>query len=129
MISIDDYLTTHGKHRDRLVHVTEEIRGNAELIVGKVNALLERYGTNRLLTSGYRDPTSNATAGGAKYSWHMQGLAADIDDLAGNLGEWVLDHETALVDIGLFAEDPRFTSGWVHVQTEPPRSGKRVFKP
>lgn len=30
------------------------------------------------ITSGYRTPTHNAKVGGAKYSYHMRGMAADI---------------------------------------------------
>ena len=31
-----------------------------------------------VITSGYRTPTWNKKAGGAKYSYHMRGMAADI---------------------------------------------------
>ncbi len=127
MITLDDILTTCGKHRDRLVYVDDKIRENAVVLAARVNRLLDMFGHPRRLTSGFRDPTSNAAAGGAKYSWHMRGCAADIDDVAGKLGEWLTDE--ALQACELWAENPRFTPGWVHVQTEPPLSGKRRFKP
>ena len=31
-----------------------------------------------IITSGYRTPEWNAKCGGAKYSYHMRGMAADI---------------------------------------------------
>lgn len=31
-----------------------------------------------IITSGYRTPTRNKEVGGAKYSYHMRGMAADI---------------------------------------------------
>lgn len=31
-----------------------------------------------IITSGYRTPTHNAKVGGAKYSYHMRGMAVDI---------------------------------------------------
>lgn len=31
-----------------------------------------------IITSGYRTPERNAKCGGAKYSYHMRGMAADI---------------------------------------------------
>lgn len=31
-----------------------------------------------IITSGYRTPDHNAKVGGAKYSYHMRGMAADI---------------------------------------------------
>lgn len=31
-----------------------------------------------IITSGYRTPTQNEKTGGAKYSYHMRGMAADI---------------------------------------------------
>lgn len=31
-----------------------------------------------IITSGYRTPTHNKEVGGAKYSYHMRGMAADI---------------------------------------------------
>lgn len=31
-----------------------------------------------IITSGYRTPTQNAKVGGAKYSYHMRGMAVDI---------------------------------------------------
>ena len=40
--------------------------------------LRERIGVPIIITSGYRTPEWNKKAGGAKYSYHMRGMAADI---------------------------------------------------
>ena len=37
--------------------------------------------------------------------------------------------DTVLKDLGLWLEHPAATKGWAHVQTKPPRSGRRVFYP
>jgi hypothetical protein len=51
-----------------------------------------------IITSGYRTPSWNAKCGGAKYSYHMRGMAADIrvdgmspKELANKLNEIVPD--------------------------------------
>lgn len=51
-----------------------------------------------IITSGYRTPEWNAKCGGAKYSYHMRGMAADIrvngispKELANKLNEIVPD--------------------------------------
>ena len=127
--TVADYLTTMGVHKDRLIHVTPEIRKNAEEFVPKVNAFMERFGKPRGMSSGYRDPVSNSNCNGAKYSWHCRGKAIDIFDLSGDLGEYIINNESVLEELGLWAEDPKFTKDWVHLQSEPPRSGNRIFKP
>ncbi len=123
------YLTTCGKHPERMIHVTPEIEKAASVFIERVNAFMFMYGQQRDMTSGFRDVTSNAACGGAKYSWHCRGKAVDLDDQNGNFGAWVMENEHALISAGLWAEDPKFTKRWVHLQDEPPRSGKRVFQP
>ena len=57
--------------------------GNCENLinVGFIQALQklrDEYGKPLTITSGYRCPAHNAVVGGAKHSYHMKGLAADI---------------------------------------------------
>lgn len=40
--------------------------------------LRNKIGKPVVITSGYRTPEWNAKCGGAKYSYHMRGMAADI---------------------------------------------------
>nr|DAH72162.1 MAG TPA: peptidase [Microviridae sp.] len=43
-----------------------------------LNILRNKIEKPVIITSGYRTPEWNAKAGGAKYSYHMRGMAADI---------------------------------------------------
>lgn len=43
-----------------------------------LNILRTKIGKPVIVTSGYRTPAWNEKAGGAKYSYHMRGMAADI---------------------------------------------------
>lgn len=43
-----------------------------------LNILRSKIGKPVIITSGYRTPAWNEKAGGAKYSYHMRGMAADI---------------------------------------------------
>lgn len=43
-----------------------------------LDILRNKLGKPIIVTSGYRTPWWNAKCGGAKYSYHMRGMAADI---------------------------------------------------
>lgn len=43
-----------------------------------LDILRNKLGKPIIVTSGYRTPGWNAKCGGAKYSYHMRGMAADI---------------------------------------------------
>lgn len=43
-----------------------------------LDILRQKLGKPVIITSGYRTPEWNAKCGGAKYSYHMRGMAADI---------------------------------------------------
>lgn len=43
-----------------------------------LSILRTKIGKPVIITSGYRTPAWNEKAGGAKYSYHMRGMAADI---------------------------------------------------
>lgn len=74
-----------------------------------------------VITSGYRTPAWNKKAGGAKYSYHMRGMAADIrvhgmtpKQVANTLNEIVPDECGIIV-----------YSNWVHFDV---RTGKKYRK-
>ena len=127
-------LTAYWKGRDALYaeELTDEIRANAEVTVERVNELLERANCKSVdrLSSGWRPRSVNeATSNAAHQSKHLSGEAADIPDPDRVLATWCVDNLDVLEEIGLWIEDPRYTPTWLHVQTVPPKSGKRVFIP
>jgi hypothetical protein len=136
-LTATDLLTTCGRHENRLKFVTPEIESNAHGFVEKLNKLLLMFGESRELTSGFRDPASNLAAGGSAGSWHMKALAGDIEDDNEKFGKFIVANPKALEECGLYAEHPSATfkvkNGkivrWVHVQSKPPRSKRRIFFP
>lgn len=49
-----------------------------EYLYTTLDILRHKLGKPVIITSGYRTPDWNAKCGGAKYSYHMRGMAADI---------------------------------------------------
>ena len=124
--------------RDKLYsqELTPDIVRNAEVTVQRANLLLSefRHDTGdteiRKVNSGWRPAAVNAaTAGAATRSKHMTGQAVDISDPEGDLDEWCLAHLEVLERIGLWLEHPSATKNWSHLQTVPPKSGRRFFYP
>lgn len=135
--------------------LTPQLRANAAETVKRVNALLavlhahgvpvERMrpahpptlATPRLrgtppsyFTSGWRPMSINqSTRGAAPRSLHITCEAGDLYDPEGAIDDWCMDHLDVLEQLGLWLEHPSATKGWCHVQTQPPRSGRRVFYP
>lgn len=84
------------------------------------------------LSSGWRPAEINAhTKGAAVRSKHMTGQACDVYDPDGDLDEFALTDvgQKCLEVCGLYLEHPSATKGWCHLQSVPPRSGRRVFYP
>lgn len=137
-ITLDDYWM--GRDKSYPAELTDEIRRNAEHTVSLVNLLLFHaakdgvvlIASNKrsLVNSGWRPPAINAaTKNAAKKSNHMLGLACDVSDPTGSLDAWCMANLDELEAVGLWMEHPSATLGWCHLQTVPPRSGKRVFQP
>ena len=128
MISLADFYM--GRDVAYASELTKELRWNAAITVARANDLLASFGEDREVNSGWRPAIVNATTyGAATRSKHMTCEAIDLSDHDGDLDEYCLTHLDLLEGIGLFLEHPASTKGWCHVQTVPPRSGKRVFYP
>lgn len=130
MITLTDYWM--GRDREFPLALSPQIEKNAALTVQLANALLARFGQGRKVNSGWRPPQVNEkTPGAAVFSKHMTGQAIDLADPEGDLDEWLMTQagQTALAEIGLWQEHPAATKGWCHVQTVPPKSGRRTFYP
>lgn len=140
-ISLTDYFM--GRRESHPTEMTPEIQANAVRTVDLVNrflAIARSHGvtfelhprTKSIVSSGWRPPTLNATVPGAAFrSLHMSAQAIDIFDPDGDLDEFCMSPSgmKALEEIGLWLEHPAATKGWCHLQTRPPRSGRRFFYP
>jgi uncharacterized protein YcbK (DUF882 family) len=79
-ITMDSYL----KGRVKLTDLSDELIRNANTIVPRANELLERFGSYRACTSGYRSPSDQARINPkATHSKHLICAAIDIEDKDG----------------------------------------------
>lgn len=92
-----------------------------DYLVSILDILRNKIGKPVIINSGYRTPEWNAKCSGAKYSYHMRGMAADIrvngispKELANKLNEIVPDECGIIV-----------YNAWVHFDV---RSGKKYRK-
>lgn len=134
--------------RDKAHPPSARLRENAAVTVGLANEMLDEAAidgvpltrmdqvTGTLVASGYRPAAVNErTANAAKSSTHLTCEGVDIQDSRNqDLARWCLKNLAILERLGLYMEDPRWTYSvngdhWVHVQTRPPGSGRRVFVP
>lgn len=129
----DYYLSRDQQYAQEL---TPELRANATHLLMRVNALLSIYYAEHpdadrpRVTSGWRPRAVNARIPTAAVnSRHMTCQAIDLSDPDGLLDEWCMDSPQYLEQFELWQEHPSATKGWTHLQSVPPRSGKRVFYP
>jgi len=107
--------------------VSSVVRENAAVTAERVAKLLLKFGSDRKINSGFRDPDSNKAVKGAAYSRHMYGCAVDLEDVDRKLAKWIT--REILVECDLYMEALNSTPTWVHLQTTPPPSGDRIFLP
>lgn len=118
--------------------LTPTIIANAKETVRRANLFLKRYHDATGATapdgvnSGWRPPSVNAaTKNAAKNSPHLTAQAVDLSDDLEAIDRWIASPEglQALIDCDLYAEAPKATPRWAHLQTRAIASGKRVFNP
>lgn len=140
MITLTDYWM--GRDKAYASSLTPEIRDNAVTTVHLVSALLAEAAadgvtpgidehTGTAVASGWRPPEVNArTSNAGAKSTHLTAEGCDLQDTKDrSLARWCLRNLRVLERLGLWMEDPRWTPDWVHLQTRPPGSGKRVYIP
>lgn len=128
MITLEDYLM--GRDQAHPDAYTDDVRLNAEELLSRVNKLLLELGAIKVkVSSGWRPEAINNTVGGAKKSNHITGSAIDIYDPMKMLARSILRNKELLETLDLYMEEPGSTPGWVHLQSVPPKSGKRIFLP
>lgn len=94
-------------------------------MLAKFDEIREAYGKPIHITSGYRCEAQNKKIGGAKNSNHVKGNAIDIVRTVG-LEEFIMKN---LEILDIYIEDKVYSPTWIHIQINPPKSGKRMFKP
>jgi len=117
-----DMLTPHFRlaeflHGGSMEGVTLDIIENLRLLSQKLEAIRELLGKPIVITSGFRTAEHNRSVGGAKFSQHLYGKAADIvvpglspaEVLAVVKGHWE-------GGIGYYPDKPR-RKGWLHLDT------------
>lgn len=114
-------LTEHFKVKEFACKDGSQIVFIDRYLVSILDILRNKIGKPIIITSGYRTPEWNKKCNGAKYSYHMRGMAADIrvngmsaKELANKLNAIVPDGCGIIV-----------YSTWVHFDV---RSGKKYRK-
>lgn len=143
MISYEDYLM--GREKKYRHEITQDMEENAGMLLARVNLLISwaaadgvfpgidsKTGTH--VASGWRPTEINArTSNAGKASKHITMQGIDVQDTPDRtLARWCLRNLASLEEIGLWMEDPQWTGGadpWVHFQSVPPGSGRRVYVP
>ena len=96
-----------------------------EELVSILQKIREHFGKPLTITSAYRTPAHNKTSGGAAYSQHLYGRAADFK-IAGIAPDVVAAYaETLLPDrggIGVYPPKTGRAEGWVHIDTRASKS-------
>jgi len=76
-------------NRAGLVQVDTSLKGYPILLTApaaasfnRVRQSLDRQGVRFTTNYGYRDPRTNEAVGGAEHSWHLSGLAVDVNQAA-----------------------------------------------
>lgn len=131
MVILEQYFGSHA-------HTAEHV-ANAEILLKRVNALIQAYiasGGKPAKNPRTESIISGVTFGGfrpqdcpqgAKDSPHKVAMGIDIFDPENALDRWIND--ATLIKFDLYREHPDYTKGWCHLQTRPVKSGRRSYIP
>lgn len=91
-------------------------------LVAILDILRNKIGKPVIITSGYRTPERNTKCGGAKYSYHMRGMAADI-----RVNEMTPKQVASILN-GIIPNECGIIvyESWVHIDTRPNKYRKGV---
>ena len=140
-ITAEHYFKAYADHPE----ITDEIRANADTLLGRVDLLLDECvsmgwephinpATGTYISGqqngGWRPSTCKE---GAPDSSHKEGSGIDVYDHMNELDDMIDDE--MLKRHGLYREHPSATvnkkipGGWCHLTTRAPKSGRRTFYP
>ena len=94
-------------------------------LVALLQKIRQHFGKALTITSAYRTPAHNTACGGAAYSQHLYGRAADFKvsgvgpDTVAAYAETLLPNRGG---IGVYPPKAGRAGGWVHVDTRPEKS-------
>ena len=91
-----------------------------EALTVVLQCIREHFGKAVTITSAYRTPAHNAKAGGAKFSQHLLGRAADIRVAGVSVEDVAAYTESLMPDwggVGRYPVKAGRATGWVHVDT------------
>jgi hypothetical protein len=144
-------MITHGQYFRGKEHNDEHDEA-ANVLLTSVNALIEEAENAEAFTSHIDPDTGTQISGsrggsgdggfrlhnaatGAPNSSHKEAKAVDVYDPDNALDDYLDRFEdgkggnSKLEQYDLYREHPDATTGWCHLSTRPPRSGKRTFRP
>lgn len=92
----------------------DEVVGNLKILTEQLEVLRAHFGKPIKITSGYRSAAHNLRIGGAKDSYHVKGMAADIQ-IENVAPKVVFNAIELLIKSGKMKEGGLgLYSGWVH---------------
>jgi hypothetical protein len=120
-IHIVDYLMGRGP-------VSDELMRNAEELLEKIELLEHELDLTFVLSSGYRPPAVTDSIAGAHHGdAHESCQGIDIHDPDLLISKELQASPGLLEKCGLYLESPISSANHCHLQSRPPKSGKRVF--
>lgn len=135
VLTLEQYFAGYPNHPC----ISQTHREEAAVLIERVNVVLRAATSVRILNNPVTGGRiSGQTNGGwrplncpvgAANSKHKTAQAVDIYDPYRELAAWVVAHLPEMEKVGLWMEDFRWTPSWVHFQSAPPGSGKRIFVP
>ena len=118
----DEKIGQHFKVREFACKDGSQVVFIDSYLVSILDILRNHVGKPVRINSGYRTPTRNKAVGGAKYSYHMRGMAADIrvegmtpKEVANQLNK-IIPYECGII----------VYSTWVHIDTRAKKYRKGV---
>jgi uncharacterized protein YcbK (DUF882 family) len=100
----------------------EDVKLNLSELAHNLQALRDHFGRSITITSGYRSASHNLRIGGARDSFHVRGMAADIQ-ISGITPKQVYDAIEMLIKQGKMKEGGLgLYNSWVHYDIR----GKRI---